>query len=371
MMRRYGVVGLAILLALTAGSFAKKKKKQEEQTQTLQLPRELPQTVVAETRRLAFYVSPLSSKGLLSQQVRDALRAISRSSRGAVVVKLRAFVAGSGDLRRARDLVSEYYTERRQPLPALSLVQVGALPREGAQVVLEAVAVGKKEVNPAGLAFLSGQVAASPSPLDPAPPLAEKSLASLRAAVAAVGAGPQDVLRVTCFLSSLEKWLEVRVKLASAYPKAAQNVVQAQRAPSQAICECEAVARLAQPPAGAVEMRNPADLPRANQGYSQLALVGAPRLIFSGTQASFGFQDGDARLAFERLQKAVEQAGGSLKQAVFSGFYPLSLSIAGQIRKVRGEFYNQEQPPAATMLLFEGLPSMDAGFAVDVIAVKP
>jgi enamine deaminase RidA (YjgF/YER057c/UK114 family) len=41
------------------------------------------------------------------------------------------------------------------------------------------------------------------------------------------------------------------------------------------------------------------------------------------------------------------------------------------IRKVRPEFYDQEHPPASTMLPFEGLPSLDAGFAVDVIAIKP
>ena len=35
---------------------------------------------------------------------------------------------------------SEVFTERRQPLPALSLIQSGGLPLEGAQVVLEAIA---------------------------------------------------------------------------------------------------------------------------------------------------------------------------------------------------------------------------------------
>jgi enamine deaminase RidA (YjgF/YER057c/UK114 family) len=40
------------------------------------------------------------------------------------------------------------------------------------------------------------------------------------------------------------------------------------------------------------------------------------------------------------------------------------------VRKIRGEFYNGARPPAETMLPFQGLPSMDAGFAVDVVAVK-
>ena len=44
-------------------------------------------------------------------------------------------------MRRVQTIVSETFTERRQPLPALSVVQVGALPLEGAQVVMEAIAV--------------------------------------------------------------------------------------------------------------------------------------------------------------------------------------------------------------------------------------
>jgi enamine deaminase RidA (YjgF/YER057c/UK114 family) len=50
--------------------------------------------------------------------------------------------------------------------------------------------------------------------------------------------------------------------------------------------------------------------------------------------------------------------------------YPLSARISEQVRKIRGEFYNGTRPPAGTMLPFQGLPSMDAGFALDVVAVK-
>ena len=91
-------------------------------TQVLQLPKDPPSAVVAETARLGFYVSPLSSRGLLSQQVRDALKAMQRNLGGANIVKLRAFVAGSGDMRRVQAIVSETFTERRLSLPALSVV---------------------------------------------------------------------------------------------------------------------------------------------------------------------------------------------------------------------------------------------------------
>ena len=89
---------LAALLALAVTVYPFEKKKKEEITQTLELPKDPPASVTAETARLVFHVSPLSSKGLLSQQVRDALKALLKSTGGATIVKLRAFVAGSGDL---------------------------------------------------------------------------------------------------------------------------------------------------------------------------------------------------------------------------------------------------------------------------------
>jgi len=81
-----------------------KSKKKEEKQQTLPPPKELPSAVFAETDRLTFGVTPLSSKGLLSAQTREALRALLHNSKG-TIVKLRAFVAGSGDLRRIGELV--------------------------------------------------------------------------------------------------------------------------------------------------------------------------------------------------------------------------------------------------------------------------
>jgi enamine deaminase RidA (YjgF/YER057c/UK114 family) len=364
-MRRFALVALACALAMTAWPLAKKKK--EDETQTLQLPKDLPGAVVGETRRLAFYTTPLSGRGLLSQQVRDALKALVRLSGGTPVVRLRAFVAGTGDLRRVRDIVSETYTERKQPLPSLSLVQTGGLPLEGAQVVLEATVAAKRDVNPYGLAFISAQPATAPNPLDPVAPLTEKSLSALRAAVKAAGSEPGDVLRVTCFFSSLENLAASRKPVEAEYGTAALNFVQTQRAPAQAVAACEAVARLRQDIGAPLKLLSPEGLP-SEPGHSQIALLAAPRAVFTGTQVSFGFAESDARLAFGRLKKVIEQAGGTA--VAFAGYYPLSESIAGQVRKVRTEFFDTAHPPAGTMLSFESLPSMDAGFAIDAIAVK-
>ena len=362
-MRRLHLPALLAALALTLWSGSKK-----DQTQTLQLPKETPAAVTAETRRLVFHVSPLSAKGLLSQQTRDALKWVLHASNG-TVVKLRAFVAGTGDLRRVRELVSETFTAHNQPLPVVTVVQVGALPLEGAQVVLESAAVAKKETTGYGLVYISGQAAAGKAPLDPVLPLARQSLDRLATAVKAAGSEPADVLRVTCFLSSLDRYAEIRGMAESSYATASLDFVQIQRAPTRAMAECEAVARLRWNTGTPLHMLNPEGLPESPQ-VSQIALIGAPEVILTGSQEAFGLQDADARLAFDRLRKSLAHEGGSFKALAFASFYPLSGSIAEQVRKIRRDYFDAARPPAGTMLPFEGLPSMDASFAMDGVAVK-
>lgn len=337
------------------------KKKKEEETQSLKLPEELPNAVTGETRRLAFHTTPLSAKGLLSPQVREALKALQHEAGGETVLKLRVFVAGSGDLRHVRDLVSEFFTAHKQPLPTIALVKVGALPLEGAQVEFEIIAEAKKEVNPAGLAFVSPTVATAADPLGPVQPLLEKSLAGLRQSLAEAKLEPSDGLRLTCFVSSLAGMAESMRLVQSEYTHATLNYLQPARAPGEALAACEAVARLREAPA------QPTEFIGSGGGEAKAALVGASQLVLTGSQYSFGYKEPDARLAFERLTKSIEQAGAAPSNVVYAHYYPLSPSLAKEVRKVRADFFRS---PAETILTFEGLPSMDAGFGVDVVAVK-
>ena len=350
----------------------KKKKKPDEEppTQVLELPPEPPNAVVAETSRLAFHVAPLSSKGLLSQQVRDGLRAIARLTHGDPVVRLRAFVAGTGDLRRVQAIVSETFSERRTSLPVLSVIQVGALPMEGAQVALEAVSVEKRVVNAEGLAFVAGQQVASEEPTLEVAPLVEKSIAQLKTAVEGVGETPDEVRRVTCFVSSLADHAKASAAVTQAFPEAASHFVQIQRVPTRSVAECEAVAGLSKAPGAPFRLVNPAGLAKS-ESYSQVALVAAPRIALTGTQMAFNQQEDDARLAFQRLEKSLEAVKTNLKNTVAASFYPLSQRSTELVRKVRFDYMDKANPPASTLLPFEGLPSLDASFGMDVIAIVP
>lgn len=312
------------LAALHAQPERKQKKpspsdQRDPVTQTLPVLPGPPAAVAAETARLVFHVSALSATGLLSQQVREALKSLERSNRGAQIVKLRAFVAGSGDMRRVEQIVSEMFTGKKLPLPALTTVQVGALPLEGAQVVIESVGMDKRAVNPGGLAFL--------------PPQAVDGIKK---------AG--DIVQITCLMTSLDGLAEVHRQVAEAFPGAAANFVQLTRLGGEPRTNCEAVARAAgAPAAGGV-------------------VFTGPRIVFGGLQMAFREQDADVRLAFDRLKKAVEPLGGRMDGA-FVSVYPLT-------RPAGEAALRQGASPAAggPGLLFEGLPSLDATVGVDVVA---
>lgn len=351
-MTRGAVAGFATILAVSVLSFsvaaAGKKKDKETPTQVLEPPPEPPAAVVANTRRLVFHTSSLVAHGLLSQQTKDALHDLLRQNEGMQIVKIRAFVAGAGDLRRVSQLVGEILGEKKhQQLPAVSVVQAGALPLAGAQVALETVSESKRDVNPYGLLFTGVRAHAAERPGQPLSPLADESLTEIAAAVAGHG----EVLEVTCFLTRLDEASRVTNSIAYRFPGAAGSVVQAQRLSSPPSAACEAIAR-----ANAAAVQTPG-----------LFSLSAGRAVLTGTQIAYGFSDDDARLAFRRLDRVLEGFGTNLKRAAEIGVYPLSQSIAAQTRKVSGEFID----PASTALWeipFESVPGLDASFALEAIA---
>jgi enamine deaminase RidA (YjgF/YER057c/UK114 family) len=326
----------------------KKKVKENNQVPPKQI--EMPAAVNAETARIGFEIAPVSTRGLLSQQTREALRALLRGNRGATVVKLRAFVAGSGDLRRIGDITGEVFAERHLPMPALTVVQVGALPLDGQQVLIESTEMERTSVNPNGLAFVAGQAADN---------LAQ-ALDRVRAAMQAVGSGPNDVLRVSCFVSSLDQESASIPRVSSEFPQAAVLVVQMQRAPVRPGAECEAVVRLHTSP----------KQPLQSLDAGQIALVGAPKLVITGAQLGFGAQENDIKLVFERLGRVLANFQSGFDRIAVSSLYLTNAGLAEKIRAVRSRFY-LGNTPASTLLPFEGLPSIDASFAADLIALTP
>jgi len=345
-----------VLFAICAAAIAqppplepnRKKKKntdKEPVTQTLPVLKDPPGAVVAETSKLVFHVSPLSAKGLLTPQTHDALNALMKMNRGAQIVKLRAFVAGTGDIRRVQTIVSEVFTDKKQPLPALSTVQAGALPMEGAQVVMESISVDKRPAHTHGLAFFSAEQGAD----------ASAAIVRLESAAKEVGISGSAMLRVTCFLSSIDDLQAAREAAARAFPAAAANFIQTLRGAGESVTTCEGVA----------------DRPQAGDPITltqNAALLNTPKLIFTGTQMAFRDQDADLRLAFQRLQRALEPLGASYKDVVFADFYPLTKRVEDKAHAIGMEFLPRDSHIPGTSLLVEGLPSLDASVAIELVA---
>jgi enamine deaminase RidA (YjgF/YER057c/UK114 family) len=350
----------ACIAAIACLPVIAKKKRPDDVTQTLALPKDPPAAVNADPHRLVFRVVPLSNKGLLSQQTREAVKALLKLAPNETMVRLRAFVAGSGDLRRVPQIVSETFTERKLALPAVSVVQTGGLPLAGAQVLLEAISLARKsEINPNGVLFLSGQRAGTVEAADAVAPLARQALEQFDMALKK--GGGSSVLRVTCFVSSLADAGAVSAMLAAKYPGAAAAVVQTRRAAATSAVECEGVAKLAQPVNSALMLRD---------GDRVIAAaVSAPAIALTGTQVAYGYEDRNARVAFDRMNRILEPVRASWKSVVEVRFYPVAGSIARQIERIRVDFLDPANPPAMSMIPIEGLPSIDASFAMDAIAV--
>jgi enamine deaminase RidA (YjgF/YER057c/UK114 family) len=313
--RRVAILaGICLAVAVAA-----KKKNPDDVTQTLALPKEPPMVAIGETSHLIFQVSPLSAKGLLSQQTREALKAIVKANNGAPVVHIRAFVAGSGDLRRVSQIVGEVFGEKKMQLPSVSVVQAGGLPLENAQVAIEAVSVGKKEVNPDGLMFVEAQPAAS----------LEQALEKLASRLSG-----KTAVRVSCFVSALG----AAGAIATRFPSAAVDLVQTQREPAQPGASCEAMAR-----GGDIK---------------------GAKLAFTGTRVAFGVDEKAATLAFQRIDRDLSDAGIEPAGIIATNIYPLSVRIGELARKVR--------PTAGTMTIipFEGIASVEGSFAIDAVAVS-
>ncbi|MFN9429161.1 MAG: hypothetical protein ACK6DX_03340 [Acidobacteriota bacterium] len=319
---------LGTLLALTllsggAGAQKKKKNKKDEEpiTQTLEVLADPPAATQGDSSRMVFLVSPLSNRGLLSQQAKEALNFLRKQGRGGVFLKLRALVAGRGDARRVTAIVSEQFTEWKLVIPAVAVIQVGAFALEGAQVQFEAIVEDRKTMNPNGVEFVSGKPVMKPlaegGDINAVRPLLEEALAAL----------PASLLAVTCFVSSIEAGAVLEQVMAAKYPGAARTLMQAQRATGSGLAHCDGIQKR---PSG-----------------------GAEKLILTGTVIGFGGEEKDFQLAEGRMDKLLHGQGGKL---LVKKVYSVSRSVEKHFGVVR---------------LVEGVGSNEAGFAIEAIGIIP
>jgi hypothetical protein len=283
---------------------------------------ELPPAVTGVTSQLVFHVSPLSSKGLLSQQVEDAIKALDKANGNATFLKLRAFVAGNGDLRRVQAIVTEVFTARKWPLPALTTIQVGSLLKDGVQVVIESISEEKRPVNTSGLAFVPAVDAASGA----------EAVANIAKSI-----GNSTLLRLTCFADSLAEAEAARDAAARQLSKVAGVFVQSTRYTLGSRVACQAVA--------------------AN------GPVKSARVILTGAQITFGEGDAELQQAFDRMEKAVLSMNAHSSKAAQINVYSTSKALADKGKALTSV--------PSTALFVEGLSAPDATLAVEAVIPVP
>jgi enamine deaminase RidA (YjgF/YER057c/UK114 family) len=349
-MWRFAASSLAVLGLVSFSLFQpselyaqkRNKKNEEPKSQVLPLPPELPMVLAADTQSLDFHISPLLKSGGLAVQIRRSLNDLLRDTKGETIVKLRAFVSGVGDARRVQTEVASIFSERKLPLPVLTILQVGRLGDDLAQVVIEAVVSTKRTLNPNGLGFLSGQTGKS----------LREALDHLRESATEAEIGVDQVVSCTCFAASVESGDASRGAVEAVFPKTAVNVVQALRDPVNSTTMCQAIAQLSHPAkeSALVWVKN-----------AHVSLVNSPRLVFTGLQLSFGNYLDDAREAFTRLQRLASALKASEAPVQVNAF-SLDLTAASALRK------STSFPPSVfTVQTVEGLPSVDASAGMEAI----
>jgi enamine deaminase RidA (YjgF/YER057c/UK114 family) len=148
----------------------------------------------------------------------------------------------------------------------------------------------------------------------------------------------------------------LRIAAASSFRKAPLTLVQIRRDSIGDSALCEGIAALDKVP----------DRSPSFAGES-VALVGPVRLVLTGAQLAFGREESDVRLAVDRLGKVLEGVGANWKSVTTLDTYSLFSAMTERFSAVRKNVIGGEA--VNTVLVFEGLPSVDALLGVDAVAV--
>lgn len=264
---------------------------------------------------------------------------------------------------------------------------VSALPRPGALVALDAVAVAPSEATAKGSAdvrLLTSDRAVYVSGMSADGEMAEATrltLEKLDDTLKHLGLARGDVVHVKSFLRGAEDVSASRAELvkffggADKVPPAAW-VEWTMKSP----IEIELVARAKEPGAAekagdTVTFFTPPGVKPAPL-FSRVALVHAVgRTIFTSGVLTAPADPGDAAAETRRILSAfralVAKAGGDFEHLAKATYYPATGATSAALNQVRPEFFNPRRPPAASKAPARGTGVERADLTLDFIAVTP
>jgi enamine deaminase RidA (YjgF/YER057c/UK114 family) len=124
---------------------------------------------------------------------------------------------------------------------------------------------------------------------------------------------------------------------------------------------------------------SPDDLP-SPAGYSHAVSIPAGRLVWTsgqvaidaeGAVASDAGWEGQTRLAFTNVGRALRAAGADWRDVVKLTLFVLDVSALATIRAVRDEFVDVTRPPASSLVQVAGLFHPDLLIEVEAVAWLP
>src|SRR5262249_26288317 len=105
------------------------------------------------------------------------------------------------------------------------------------------------------------------------------------------------------------------------------------------------------------------------EGVGRLQKPGSSpaKLIFTGTQMAFGDQEEALRLAYGRLARALEPMRASFADTLVMNLYSLNRTTTDKVLALAPQFLGSARPERSTEIV-EGLPSLDATAAIELVA---
>ncbi|MCC7339551.1 MAG: hypothetical protein IT170_00580 [Bryobacterales bacterium] len=368
---------LILHLLLFAGVFllvyplsGAQKRPEEEKPQVLELVPEAPDFVKVETSRLGYLSLPVEQRGLLSRQVEESMKSLRRLLGKRKVLRITAWVGGAGDTRRVSMSIRELLAKWRIPIPAITVIRVGALPNPASRVAFDVEVAETDAANPHGLMFLAGVRSEAPEFRFEVAPEVERSLDILAERLAAEAAKPEDVLQARCFVSLTQDMRPLELAVRKRFPRAQVRLLQGMRSTVDSYATCDLVARLSSPPAQALEAR--VLTPRENEPpITSLVKTNAPALILTSAQLGFRATDADLALAFERLESTLKKAGSSLSNTAQLSILAESVDLGRRTEAQGRKYLDSKHDPAILRATVEDLPALDATLSLDAIAILP
>lgn len=121
-----------------------------------------------------------------------------------------------------------------------------------------------------------------------------------------------------------------------------------------------------------VDLRSPAPA-----GYSQVAVVGPARLVWtsgqvardaSGVLVGPGDWELQTRAVMQNLTRVLEMGGASWREVFKLTFYVVDTSALATVRAVRDEFVDTERPPTSSLVQVAGLFRPDLLIEIEAVA---